>query len=286
MAPLEAPSAPLIAGKGPDGQGVGEGSPTWTDLSVPDLEAVRPYYESLFGWSFRDLGEDAGHYHLIERADGSVVGGARSTGDQPVRQLNGQYDEGRPTWTVFLAAGDVQETMTTVEGAAGTVLTAPTPIGELGLRAVAISPAGDRVGWWHAFDEQSGTTDLTHPEHGAPVWFELMSMNYDTHLDFYRDVSGWEPAPWQGEHLSARYTTNFPGERATAGMLEATNYLPTGTISYWRVYIGVDDLEAAVQKAQELGGTVLAEPVDSPHGRMAVVRDPQGAGLPLVQLPG
>ena len=32
-------------------------------------------------------------------------------------------------------------------------------------------------------------------------------------------------------------------------------------------------------------GTVLAGPVDSPHGRMAVVRDPQGAGFPIVQLP-
>lgn len=280
-----APSAPLVSGTTDLAQEPREGSPVWIDLSVPDVAADQDFYRQLFGWSFRDL-EAGDGYHVIEREGGAVVGGARSTGDQPSVQHNGQHDDGRPIWTVYLASDDLQETMTTVEAAAGKVLTAPTPVGEVGARAVAISPAGDRVGWWQSYGgAEALATDLSRPGHGAPVWFELMSLNYDTHLSFYRQVSGWEPAPWQGDHLSARYTTDFPGEQATAGMLEATNYLPTGTISYWRVYIGVDDLEAAVQKAQELGGTVLAGPVDSPHGRMAVVRDPQGAGFPIVQLP-
>lgn len=289
MTETDAPSVPLVTGAPESGQAPREGSPIWTDLSVPDLDAVRPFYERLFGWSFRELEADGSGYHLIERSDGSLVGGARATGGQRSVQHNGQHDDGRPTWTVYLTSEDLEETMTTVEAAAGKVLTAPTPVGEQGTRAVAISPAGDRVGWWQTYGAAGGegvlATDLTRPGHGAPVWFELMSLNYDTHLSFYRSVSRWEPAPWQGDHLSARYTTNFPGDQATAGMLEATNYLPTGTISYWRVYVGVDDLDAAVQQAQDLGGTVLAGPVDSPHGRMAVVRDPQGAGLPIVQLP-
>ena len=51
---------------------------------------------------------------------------------------------------------------------------------------------------------------------------------------------------------------------------------------HWMVYFGVDDVDAATAKAQELGGSVVVSPMDIPDvgreiGRFAGLKDPQGA---------
>jgi predicted enzyme related to lactoylglutathione lyase len=54
---------------------------------------------------------------------------------------------------------------------------------------------------------------------------------------------------------------------------------PEGTPSHWLVYFGVDGVDAAVEKAQAAGGSVLMPPMDSPYGRLAAVADPAGAAF-------
>jgi uncharacterized protein len=49
------------------------------------------------------------------------------------------------------------------------------------------------------------------------------------------------------------------------------------------VYFAVTGADATVAKAAELGGSVLAEPFDTPVGRMAVISDPQGATFSILQ---
>jgi predicted enzyme related to lactoylglutathione lyase len=57
-----------------------------------------------------------------------------------------------------------------------------------------------------------------------------------------------------------------------------------GVPSNWLSYISVEDADAAAARARELGGTVVAGPMDvMEHGRMAVVRDPGGATFALWQ---
>ena len=45
------------------------------------------------------------------------------------------------------------------------------------------------------------------------------------------------------------------------------------------------DADATVAKATELAGSILVEPFDTPVGRMAVIRDPQGATFSIIQPP-
>jgi hypothetical protein len=47
--------------------------------------------------------------------------------------------------------------------------------------------------------------------------------------------------------------------------------------AWWSVTFAVDDADAAAARAEELGATVVAPPVDAPWVRMTVIRDPQGA---------
>ena len=52
--------------------------------------------------------------------------------------------------------------------------------------------------------------------------------------------------------------------------------------SHWTVYFGVADADAACTTAQELGGTVLEQPTDTPYGRIATLTDPTGTLLRVV----
>jgi len=45
---------------------------------------------------------------------------------------------------------------------------------------------------------------------------------------------------------------------------------------FWGVSISVDDADATVRKAQQLGGTVVVPPTDFPAvGRLAVLKTPR-----------
>jgi predicted enzyme related to lactoylglutathione lyase len=46
---------------------------------------------------------------------------------------------------------------------------------------------------------------------------------------------------------------------------------------------GVSSRDAAVEKARELGGTVLAGPLDLPSGKIAVLGDPQCAAFAVFE---
>jgi predicted enzyme related to lactoylglutathione lyase len=51
----------------------------------------------------------------------------------------------------------------------------------------------------------------------------------------------------------------------------------------WGVYVTVDNVDAAAQKAVALGGKVYLPPQDIPEvGRFCVIGDPQGASISLI----
>jgi predicted enzyme related to lactoylglutathione lyase len=47
--------------------------------------------------------------------------------------------------------------------------------------------------------------------------------------------------------------------------------------AHWSVTFAVDDADTTAAQAKKLGGQVVAEPVDAPWTRTAVIKDPAGA---------
>ncbi|OYW46111.1 MAG: hypothetical protein B7Z08_12970 [Sphingomonadales bacterium 32-68-7] len=98
---------------------------------------------------------------------------------------------------------------------------------------------------------------------------------------FYRAVVGWEipaeghPMPNGSEYREiARSGGGFAGGvlTLTPGMAEG------GARAGWLTYFHVDDVDAAVAKAQTLGASVQMPPMTMDGvGRMAMLADPQGA---------
>jgi hypothetical protein len=51
----------------------------------------------------------------------------------------------------------------------------------------------------------------------------------------------------------------------------------------WNVYFEVEDADATAALAEELGGSVVDKPEDTPYGRLATLTDPTGTRFKLLQ---
>jgi predicted enzyme related to lactoylglutathione lyase len=114
---------------------------------------------------------------------------------------------------------------------------------------------------------------------GVFVWDELGTTDVDGAQRFYEEVFGWTTADMGPEYGGYRIFQR--GETRVGGLMA----LPDSSMpTQWQPYVGVDDADRTAAKAAELGGSVLLEPMDVPNvGRIAVLRDPQGAVFGIIK---
>ena len=109
-----------------------------------------------------------------------------------------------------------------------------------------------------------------------------MSRNYEGNKAFYAAVFGYTYSDMSADGFN--YATLDLDGRPAGGIGEITADQPADTPANWGTYFAVADTDAAVERATELGGSVVAQAWDSPYGRMAVVRDDQGAAFALMSV--
>jgi predicted enzyme related to lactoylglutathione lyase len=63
--------------------------------------------------------------------------------------------------------------------------------------------------------------------------------------------------------------------------MDASGFLPADAQPHWSVYLGVADVDATLERAVELGASIVAAAEDTPYGRLATVADPTGAVFKL-----
>ena len=113
---------------------------------------------------------------------------------------------------------------------------------------------------------------------GTPSWTDLSTTDQDGAKTFYSKIFGWEyrdiPMGPDQTYSMAQIDGSAASAIFTQQAEEAENNVPP----HWNVYITVDDVEATAAKVAELGGTVIAMPLDELEaGRMIVAQDPSGA---------
>ncbi|HUY98326.1 MAG TPA: VOC family protein [Verrucomicrobiae bacterium] len=246
------------------------GSPCWTDLWTSDVDGSRAFYSALFGWEAQAPSPEFGGYFMFTRQGVPVAGGMGDMGDMPANN----------TWKVYLATSDLAATVPAAAAAGARVIAPAVAVADLGTQAVIIDPTGAEVGVWQP-GTFCGFTILG--EHGAPSWFELHTRDHARAVSFYRTVFGWD-TNIIADTDQFRYTTmrDPGGDGELAGIMDATAELADGAPAGWSVYWEVDDTDAAVARVQALGGSVVREAEDTPHGRLAAVADPAGAQFRLV----
>lgn len=247
-----------------------EGTPCWVDLMAPDPRMAMDFYGALLAWDFTDTGDEAGNY-LMCTVGGREVAGIGGT--QP-----GQ--ESTPAaWTTYLATEDVDKTAAAISAEGGQLLVEPMDVMSAGRMAVAADPTGAVFGVWQAGDTLG--VELVDTS-SALIWNECMTRDFAAAKDFYGKVFGYGFDDMSGDGFT--YATLKVGDRVAAGLGELPSDAPAEVPAHWMAYFGVTDTDAAVARVNELGGSVLRPPRDSPYGRMSAVADNQGAAFSLISV--
>lgn len=238
------------------------GTPCWVDLGAPNIAKAKAFYGGLFGWEVQDGAPEAGGYSMCE------IGGQQVAGIGPK-----MGPEQMPTaWTTYLATADADHCAASITAAGGTVLMQPSDVMEAGRMAMAADPGGAVFGIWQA-RLHTGVQLANEP--GSLIWSENMSRNYHGNKAFYSTVFGYDFGDIGTEDF--QYATLDLDGRPVGGIGELSAGHPADMPASWSTYFAVEDTDAAVAKAVELGGSVVAPAFDSPYGRMAVLSDDQGA---------
>ena len=248
-----------------------QGTPSYVELVTPDQAGAKEFYGPLFGWELEDvpLGPDVTYVAVAKEGD-QIAGMSPMLSDRA----------GHPAWWgVYLTVDDVEAATAAVVRAGGRVDAEPSDVMDLGRTAAIADPTCARVNLWQA-GATIGTIRANEP--GTPIWHELLTPDVATATRFYADVLGvgWEEQPMEG---GPPYTCLMVDGRAVGGAMPLDM---EGVPPYWAVYFNVEDADATVARATELGGSVVAPTFDVPGvGRMAVLADPQGGYFNLMQNP-
>ena len=145
--------------------------------------------------------------------------------------------------------------------------------------AVVQDPTGAVFALWQA-KEHKGAGIYNGP--GLFCWNELGTTDTQKAGEFYSNVFGWTREGFSASPIE--YTMFKNGDRGAGGMYKITPEM--GPIPpHWLVYFAVDDCDAKVQKATELGARVMKPADDIPSvGRFAILLDPQGAAFAIIKL--
>ncbi len=116
---------------------------------------------------------------------------------------------------------------------------------------------------------------------GRPLWYELMTSDPGAAETFYTKVVGWTSAPFN-ESPSPYTVFKRSGDVGVAGLMktpDGVNMPP-----FWSMYVGVPQLDEAIERIKRAGGSSLSGIIEVPTvGRMAMMKDPQGAAFYIMQ---
>jgi uncharacterized protein len=242
-----------------------DGTPTWIDLGIPDLDRAMSFYGSLFGWEF-DVGPDEyGRYTTC------LLRG------QPVAAMMPNVEENaeRFWWNVYLATADCDKTAAAIAEAGGEVLVGPMDVMDQGRMAIARDPAGASFGLWQG-RAHIGARIVNEP--GSLVRNDLVTADPEPARAFYAAVFGFTLD--RNDDLPDFDFTFLrrPDGHEVGGIFGD----PRAVRSAWNTTFEVADTDAVVAAATEAGGSASGEIQDMIYGRIATLTDPFGAEFSVI----
>jgi len=231
----------------------------WHELLTPDVETAQRFYRDLLGWELELWKPEEGDYPMI-RSQGAAHGGFQRT--HPDSRIP-------PHWLPHVAVDDTDDVVSRVREVGGTVRAEPFDVRDVGRLAIV----QDREGAEFAVVAQ--TNARPRPE-GVFLWDELLVDDVEGARQFYGRV-----LDLRAEDAGEGYSVLYAGEHPVAGVTKRPAEVTRPT---WLTYVGTDNVEVAVSRVRELGGTVLTGVTESEGvGRWVTFSGPAGAPAGLLQ---
>ena len=119
-----------------------------------------------------------------------------------------------------------------------------------------------------------GTEGVSHP--GKVVWHDLVTPDLKRAKTFYGGLLGWT-----FEDVSNGYTLARNNGELVAGIAKLNT---SGQPGHWVPLMSVSDMDAVLSHTTGSGGSIVLKPFNLPgRGKVALVRDPQGAAFGVVE---
>ena len=116
---------------------------------------------------------------------------------------------------------------------------------------------------------------------GRFCWHELMTTDTGAARDFYSRIAGWGTSNWDGGEKPYEMLMN--GEMPVGGLMD----LPSQEVPpCWLAYLSTPDLDETMEKVKANGGTVMNDLAVPEVGRFAVIADPQGGVISILEPEG
>jgi predicted enzyme related to lactoylglutathione lyase len=236
----------------------------WHEQVSSDPKQAQDFYTQLFGWGTEVFKPGEFDYTMISSGGQNHGGISKAMEGAPP-----------PHWLSHVRVENLEETIEKAKNAGGKLAAGPFEMGEVGRIAIIADPQGAYISAYQPQTEGPGAE-------GVFVWDELGTSDADDAQRFYGEVFGWTTTDMGSEYGGYRIFNRGAGdENGVAGLMN----LPDDSVPpHWQPYVAVDDPDATTAKAKELGGAALMEPMDVPKvGRLAVLRDPQGATFGIIR---
>ncbi|HEV7920081.1 MAG TPA: VOC family protein [Thermoanaerobaculia bacterium] len=233
------------------------GTFSWIELATTDVDGAKRFYTELFGLTASDTTAPPGDMvYSILKQNGRDVGG--------VYRLMEQM-QAPPNWMPYITVENVDAMWEKAQQLGAEGGPDPMEVMEMGRMAILRDPVGAHFALWQP-NKHIGSEVVN--EHGTLAWCELQSPDREKALRFYTSLFGW----------TAKVSPEYVELVGAAGGMRDVKEGP----AHWLIYFMVNDVDAIAGKTEQLGGGVLMPPMDIPKvGRMAVLRDPQGAAFAL-----
>lgn len=245
------------------------GSFCWFELATTDQTAAKKFYTSLFGWSVSDFPMGPGSRYSIFQVEGQDAAAAFTI--QP------EHRGMPPNWTLYVAVENADYAVQQAVSAGGKAVVPTFDVTDAGRMAVLADPTGAVFAVWQP--KKSKGTGIAGVD-GTVCWADLSTPDVEIAGKFYGDLFGWQIS---ADNDSSGYSHIKNGDRFIGGIQSAATRNSQAP-PHWMIYFLVSDCNAAAAKAAELGSQPLMAPMDIPKvGRMAILKDPQGAVFALFQ---
>jgi predicted enzyme related to lactoylglutathione lyase len=246
----------------------------WADYFTSDLDLARRFYGELFDWEWRWVVNQPGSRYGMFYADGLPMAGvAEKAAPDPDRAY------GR--WIYYISVEDVATTLAALDEQGGSTALDRRDYAERGSFAVVADADGVLFG---VLDSSSGDPADYRAEPREWIWFNLYTRNVKESADFYASLFGYDTyAPEAGgdesEVLDIFLARKGYSRAGVRQLSQGSESKPT-----WLGYIRVEDVNAMLARATELGGEAIFKPDEAiVGGDLAVVSDPVGAPIGLLR---
>ena len=253
------------------------GAPSWAELSTTDEAGALAFYGALFGWEDDPQEMGPNWYYHLQKLNGHNACSIYQQGEEERSQNI------PPHWNIYFTVNNVEETIAAVGQNGGQAVFGPMDVFDAGRMAMCQDPQGAFFAIWQP-GQHIGAGIKN--EAGAMFWNELLTTDQSAALEFYTAALGVERGPVM-EH--SQYAMLNAGGTEVAGVMQITPEMGEFP-PHWTVYFGVENVDAAVEKAQSLGATVYVPGTDivpfegqPAIGRFAALADPQGASFNIFQ---